>query len=165
MHCFLLECIWIHFNEFIYLVNKHLLRIYSVLYPEHIIKTNNMWVDYLYMRFSSFLVDQNPFWGHINKTFKIRISHGRIWISVYRLISHVIPAFGPTSLHENTLLALKYHYQESSSSIIFRGWRVLLRLQVYGFPKTGTQVDIDMLSWCVTTAEMQKWAKSFVLSL
>ena len=61
MHCFLLECIWIHFNEFIYLVNKHLLRIYSVLYPEHIIKTNNMWVDYLYMRFSSFLVDQNPF--------------------------------------------------------------------------------------------------------
>ena len=40
MHCILLECIWIHFNKFIYLVNKHLLRIYYVLYPEHIIKTN-----------------------------------------------------------------------------------------------------------------------------
>ena len=43
MHCFLLECIWIYFNEFIYLVNKNLLRIYSVVYPEHIIKADKMW--------------------------------------------------------------------------------------------------------------------------
>ena len=61
MRCFLLECIWIYFNEFIYLVNKHLLRIYSVVYPEHIIKADKMWVDCLYVRFSSFPVDQNPF--------------------------------------------------------------------------------------------------------
>lgn len=165
MRCFLLECIWIYFNEFIYLVNKHLLRIYSVVYPEHIIKADKMWVDCLYVRFSSFPVDQNPFWGYINTTFKIRISHGRIWISVCWLISQVIPALGPTGLYEHTLLVPKHQYQESSFSIIFSGWRVLSRLHVSGFPKTGTQVDTDMLSWCVTTAEMRKWAKSFVLSL
>lgn len=39
------------------------------------------------------------------------------------------------------------------------------RFQISGFPKIGTQVEADVLSWYVTTEETRKWAKSFVLSL
>ena len=143
MHCFLLECIWIYI--YIFLIFIFTLFYFTILYwfchtltgihcgllskqtfTEDLFcvlswayNKNTQDVGRLYMRFSSFLVDQNPFWGYINRTFKIRISHGRIWISVCRLIFQVIPAFGSTGLYENTLLVPKHDYQELSFSIIF----------------------------------------------
>lgn len=165
MHCFFLKCIWIYFDEFIYAVKKHLLSAYSVLHPEYIMKADQTRtrVDCLFKAFwcTRIISKALPY------TFKTRISYGRSWVSVFWQISQIIPTFGPFGLCGNTQLARRHHYQEylAPTPVVFRVWGIMLRFQIFGFPKIGTQLETDVFSWCVTTAVMRKWAKSFVLTL
>lgn len=64
---------------------------------------------------------------------------------------------------------IRHNYPEvtmtGNHQVVWGSWGVMLRSQICGFPKSVTQPGAVRLSWCVTTAEMQKWAMSLVFSL